>query len=81
MSAARYNFSIHPKVRVGKLIGLAFLTSFFQQDADALGFAAWLQPLLANYATISVSKVIQEAASNEMIILLKKQIAKLMGEA
>lgn len=66
MAASRYNLSIHPKVRVGRLIGFAFITGYWQQDAQAIQFAQWIEPCLANYATISVSKVIREAGSNEI---------------
>ena len=63
---ARYNFSIHPKVRVGRLIGLSFFTGYFGNDTDAIAMKTWLEVALADYAKVSVSKVISEAASNEI---------------
>lgn len=62
----RYNFTIHPKVRVGRLIGLAFVVAFFDSNEDAIAFGTWLEGKLANYAKVSVSKVIREAPSNEI---------------
>lgn len=55
----RYNFTIHAKAKVGRLIGLAYITGYFGSDQDAIDFATWLNgTALANYAKVSVSKVI-----------------------
>jgi len=62
----RYNFSIHAKAKVGRLIGLAFLTGYFAGDATALAFAAWLNSTaLANYAKVSCSKVLLDIAADD----------------
>lgn len=64
--ATRYNFTIHAKVKVGRLIGMSFTTGFFAGDTEAIAFGVFLEGILANYAKVSVSKVIWEAVSNEI---------------
>lgn len=57
--ADRYNFTIHAKARVGRLIGMSFITAWFAAEQDAIDFATWLNTtILANYAKVSCSKVI-----------------------
>lgn len=64
--ATRYNFTIHAKVKVGRLIGMSFTTGYFAGDTEAIAFGIFLESILANYAKVSVSKVIWEAANNEI---------------
>lgn len=56
----RYNFSIKTKCKVGRLINLPFCTAYFADDAAAILFKDYLLTKLANYAKVSVSKVIFE---------------------
>lgn len=67
---ARYNFTLHAKMVAGDMVGLAFLTSWFAADVDALAFATWLNnTALANYAKVSVSKVILDCTEADFQIL------------
>ena len=63
MANARYNFAIKVKPKVGRLQGLPFTTAWFVDDTAAMAFATWLETHLANYAKVSVSKVIHEPAA------------------
>lgn len=69
MATKRYNFAIHGKVKVGRLINYPFVTAFFDDasdDAKAKAFATWLESILANYAKCGITKVIKEGLEGEI---------------
>lgn len=61
-----YTFSIKPKVRVGMLTWRPYVIAHFKTEANALTFKDALEEMLANYAKVSVSKLIRPAEDNEI---------------
>lgn len=66
MALQKYNFGIRSKVKVGRIQKRPYLIAFFENNNDALDFAATYEQFLANKAKMSVT-VSMVAIGNEEI--------------
>lgn len=66
MAVARYNMPIRSKVKVGRMKSFPCVVGYFASDLEAEAARVYIQSLMANYASVGLTKTLVQNNEGEL---------------